>query len=71
MRKRKLLLILAVAFLARVFFIISPFAQQNLKIGSFNPLTGPASFTGINADRGVDLCGDQWNKKGGINIKGR
>lgn len=50
------------------------FAQkeaQILKIGCFNPRTGPAAAWGINTGRGLDLCVDEWNKKGGVTVQGQ
>jgi len=45
--------------------------SQILKIGGFNPRSGPAASWGINTDRAIDLAADEWNKKGGVTIQGK
>jgi len=45
--------------------------SQILKIGGFNPRSGPAASWGLNTDRAIDLGADEWNKKGGVTIQGK
>ena len=66
-------------FLLLAFVLVSPYpelafaqkAPQILKIGCYNPRTGPAAAWGINTSRGLELCVDEWNKKGGVTIQGQ
>jgi len=60
-----------IVLLTLVFVSVPSFAQQVLKIGSFNPLTGPAASWGVNVDRVTDMCAEEWNKKGGVTVKGQ
>ena len=68
----------AIFFLALMVFLLASYgstalaqATQVLKLGSFNPRSGPAASWGINADRANDLAADERNKKGGITIQGQ
>jgi branched-chain amino acid transport system substrate-binding protein len=69
MKNTKMLFGLTILVLL-VLISVPSFAQQVLKIGSFNALTGPAASWGINIDKGIDLCVEDWNKKGGVTVKG-
>ena len=60
-----------IILLVLIFFNVPSFAQQVLKIGTFNPRTGPAAAWGLNNDRGVALCAEEWNEKGGVTVKGQ
>jgi branched-chain amino acid transport system substrate-binding protein len=62
------------AFLSAIPFVGIASAQteeETIKIGGHNPRSGPMAFWGLNTDRGVDLCVDEWNKKGGVTVKGK
>ena len=61
---------MALAFLALPTY--SCFAAQKvLKVGSFNPLTGPGAFWGTTAKKALDLSAENWNKRGGVTVKGQ
>jgi branched-chain amino acid transport system substrate-binding protein len=46
-------------------------ATKVLKLGSFNPRSGPAASWGINSDQANDLAADERNKKGGVTVQGQ
>jgi branched-chain amino acid transport system substrate-binding protein len=50
---------------------VPSFAQPILKIGSFNARTGPSAGFGLNTDKTIDLCAEEWNKKGGVTVQGQ
>ena len=60
-----------IILLVLVFFNVPSLAQPVLKVGTFNPRTGPAAAWGLNNDRGVALCAEEWNEKGGVTVKGQ
>jgi branched-chain amino acid transport system substrate-binding protein len=70
MKKTKMLVALIFALLV-VLTSVPSFAQPVLKLGSFNPRTGPGASWGLNTDKFVDLCVEQWNKKGGVTVQGQ
>lgn len=67
---KKLLVFLAV-LLTVCFSGSTVMAQNVIKIGQINPLTGPAAGWGLPVDRGINLFADMINEGGGISIKGK
>lgn len=53
-----------------VFLVMPSNAQKEIKIGSIQPLTGPAAPWGKPVDRGIHLMADILNDAGGINVGG-
>ena len=55
-----------------IFSNLPCYAEEGvIKIGSFNPLTGPAATWGVWTDMAVDLGFDEWNAKGGVTVQGK
>jgi branched-chain amino acid transport system substrate-binding protein len=54
-----------------MFLSVPSYAQRVIKLGSFNPLTGPGAAWGDWTDKAVDLGVDEWNAKGGVTVKGQ
>jgi len=46
-------------------------AQKVLKVGDFNPMTGPGAFWGTSAKKSLDLAAENWNRRGGVTVKGQ
>jgi branched-chain amino acid transport system substrate-binding protein len=68
----------AIFFLALMVFLLASYGStalaqttRVLKLGSFNPRSGPAASWGISADRANDLAVDERNKRGGITVQGQ
>ncbi|MFX0197490.1 MAG: ABC transporter substrate-binding protein [Candidatus Hodarchaeota archaeon] len=43
-------------------------AEKILKIGDITPLSGSAAAYGIPHDRGIKMCAEDWNAKGGVKV---
>jgi branched-chain amino acid transport system substrate-binding protein len=71
MKKVIVLLALVVPVLLLMLLNVPCNAEGVIKIGSFNPLTGPAATWGDWTDKAVDLGFDQWNAKGGVTVNGQ
>jgi len=69
-KPKALLLVLALVALTLLLGLGSKSEAKTLKIGSIYSLTGPGSEVNILMEKGVVLCKDWINAKGGITVKG-